>query len=558
MSEDLNKSAKPVDFIRQMIQDNVDQGLHEGRVHTRFPPEPNGYLQIGHAKAICLNFEIAKEFGGICNLRFDDTNPEKESDEFVQAIQEDIRWLGYEWDKLCFASDYFEQLYNWAIQLINSGDAYVDESDPETIRVNRGTLTEPGKDCTYRNRPTEESLDLFQRMRRGEFEDGAMVLRAKIDMAHPNMNMRDPVMYRIKRMTHHRVGDAWPIYPSYDFTHGQSDSLEEITHSLCSLEFEDHRPLYDWFIQKLGIFPSKQTEFARMNLSYTVLSKRKLRELVEGDFVEGWEDPRMPTLAGMRRRGYPAEAIRNFCKTAGVTKVPSTSDIALLEHSVRDVLNRVAPRRMALFDPLEIELSNWDEAEVKLLEGAVNPEDPSLGMRKIPFGKKLWIEQSDFREEANRKFFRLKPDGEVRLRNAYIIRCDSVIKDDSGKVIKLLCHVDLETLGKNPEDRKVKGVIHWLHADSAIEAKVRNLGRLFTEEKPEADSEKHFTEYFNQESSSEVLAYCEPSIRDLNDGETCQFERIGYFCRDKAKEAQQGHGGLYFNQTISLKDSSKF
>ena len=558
MSEDLNKSAKPVDFIRQMIQDNVDQGLHEGRVHTRFPPEPNGYLQIGHAKAICLNFEIAKEFGGLCNLRFDDTNPEKESDEFVQAIQKDIRWLGYEWDKLCFASDYFEQLYNWAIQLINSGDAYVDESDPETIRVNRGTLTEPGKDCAYRNRPTEESLDLFQRMRRGEFEDGAMVLRAKIDMAHPNMNMRDPVMYRIKRMTHHRVGDAWPIYPSYDFTHGQSDSLEEITHSLCSLEFEDHRPLYDWFIQKLGIFPSKQTEFARMNLSYSVLSKRKLRELVEGDFVEGWEDPRMPTLAGMRRRGYPAEAIRNFCKTAGVTKVPSTSDIALLEHSVRDVLNRVAPRRMALFDPLEIELSNWDEAEVKLLEGAVNPEDPSLGMRKIPFGKKLWIEQSDFREEANRKFFRLKLDGEVRLRNAYIIRCDSVIKDDTGKAIKLLCHVDLKTLGKNPEDRKVKGVIHWLHADSAIEAKVRSLGRLFTEEKPEADSEKHFTEYFNQESSSEVLAYCEPSIRDLNDGETCQFERIGYFCRDKAKEAQQGHGGLYFNQTISLKDSSKF
>ena len=553
MSEDSNKSVKPVDFIRQMIQDNVDHGLHEGRVHTRFPPEPNGYLQIGHAKAICLNFEIAKEFGGLCNLRFDDTNPEKESDEFVEAIQEDIRWLGYEWDKLCFASDYFEQLYNWAIQLINSGDAYVDESDPETIRLNRGTLTEPGKECAYRNRPVEESLALFERMRKGEFEDGAMVLRAKIDMAHPNMNMRDPVMYRIKRMTHHRVGDAWPIYPSYDFTHGQSDSLEGITHSLCSLEFEDHRPLYDWFIQKLGIFPSKQTEFARMNLSYTVLSKRKLRELVEGDFVEGWDDPRMPTLAGMRRRGYPAEAIRNFCKTAGVTKVPSTSDIALLEHSVRDVLNRVAPRRMAIFDPLEIELTNWDEAEVKLLEGAVNPEDASLGMREIPFGKKLWIEQSDFREEANRKFFRLKPDGEVRLRNAYIIRCDSVIKDDSGKVIKLLCQVDLETLGKNPEDRKVKGVIHWLHADSAIEAKVRNLGRLFTEEKPEADLEKHFTEYFNQESSSESTAYCEPSIGDLNDGETCQFERIGYFCRDKAKEAEADC--LYFNKTIALKDS---
>jgi glutaminyl-tRNA synthetase len=550
-----DESNKPVDFIRQMIQGNMAEGLHEGRVHTRFPPEPNGYLQIGHAKAICLNFEIAKEFGGLCNLRFDDTNPEKESDEFVKAIQEDIRWLGYEWDKLCFASDYFEQLYNWAVQLIESGDAYVDESDPETIRLNRGSLTEPGKACAFRDRPVEESIDLFQRMRKGEFEDGAMVLRAKIDMAHPNMNMRDPVMYRIKRMTHHRVGDAWPIYPSYDFTHGQSDSLETITHSLCSLEFEDHRPLYDWFIQKLDIFPSKQTEFARMNLTYSVLSKRKLRELVEGDFVEGWNDPRMPTLAGMRRRGYPAEAIRNFCKTAGVTKVPSTSDIALLEHSVRTVLNREAPRRMAIFDPLEIELTNWDEGEVKQLEGVVNPEDASLGMRTIPFGKQLWIEQSDFREEANRKFFRLKTGGEVRLRNAYIIRCDSVIKDDSGKVIKLLCHVDLDTLGKNPEDRKVKGVIHWLHADSAIEAKVRNLGRLFTEEKPESDSGKNFTDYFNQESSSEVSIYCEPSVRDLKFSETCQFERIGYFCRDKMKEDELGE--LYFNQTISLKDSFK-
>ena len=552
MSEDTNK---PVDFIRQMIQSNVEEGLHNGRVHTRFPPEPNGYLQIGHAKAICLNFEIAKEFGGLCNLRFDDTNPEKESDEFVEAIQDDIQWLGYDWDKLCFASDYFEQLYHWAIQLINSGDAYVDESDPETIRLNRGSLTEPGKECFYRNRSPEESLDLFQRMRKGEFKDGAMVLRAKIDMAHPNMNMRDPVMYRIKRMTHHRVGDAWPIYPSYDFTHGQSDSLEGITHSLCSLEFEDHRPLYDWFIQKLGIFPSKQTEFARMNLSYSVLSKRKLRALVEGDFVEGWDDPRMPTLAGMRRRGYPAEAIRNFCKTAGVTKVPSTSDIALLEYSVRDVLNRIAPRRMAIFDPLEVELTNWEEADIKQLEGAVNPEDSSLGMRKIPFGKHLWIEQSDFREDANRKFFRLKPDGEVRLRNAYIIRCDSVIKDESGKVVKLLCHVDLETLGKNPEDRKVKGVIHWLHSDSAVKATVRNLGRLFTEEKPEADSEIHFTDYFNQDSSSELSIYCEPSVADLKFSETCQFERIGYFCRDKAKEAEAG--SLYFNQTISLKDSFK-
>ena len=402
---------KPVDFIRQMIASNVEAGLHDGRVQTRFPPEPNGYLQIGHAKAICLNFEIAKEFGGLCNLRFDDTNPEKESDEFVQAIQKDIQWLGYQWDKLCFASDYFDQLYEWAQALIRSGDAYVDEQDPESIRSNRGTLTESGKNSPFRDRPADESFVLFEKMRAGEFEDGAMVLRAKIDMSHPNMNMRDPVLYRIKRMHHHRVGDAWPIYPSYDFTHGQSDSIEGITHSLCSLEFEDHRPLYDWFIEKLNIFPSKQTEFARLNLSYTVVSKRKLRELVEGGYVDGWDDPRMPTLAGMRRRGYPAEAIRSFCKTIGVTKVPSMSDIALLEHSVRDVLNRTAPRRMAVFDPLEIELTNWDDGSVEMMKGVINPENEAEGFREIPFGKRLWIEKSDFREEANRKFFRLKLGG---------------------------------------------------------------------------------------------------------------------------------------------------
>lgn len=546
---------KPVDFIRQIIAEDVDRGLHDGRVHTRFPPEPNGYLQVGHAKAICLNFEIAREFGGLCNLRFDDTNPEKESDEFVHAIKKDIQWLGYDWDKLCFASDYFEQLYQWAIQLIESGDAYVDESDPETMRKQRGSLTEPGIKSVYRDRPIEDSVRLFKEMREGAHPDGAMVLRAKIDMAHPNMNMRDPVMYRIKRIEHHRTGAAWPIYPSYDFTHGQSDSIEGITHSLCSLEFEDHRPLYDWFIEKLEIFPSKQTEFARMNLSYTVLSKRKLRELVEQNFVESWDDPRMPTLAGLRRRGYPAEAIRNFCKTAGVTKVPSTSDIALLEHSVREVLNRVAPRRMAIFDPLEIELTNWSEEEVEALEGAVNPEDSSLGMRKIPFGKRLWIEQSDFREEANRKFFRLKSGGEVRLRNAYIIRCDTVIKDSSGAVVKLLCHVDKDTLGKNPEDRKVKGVIHWVHADSAVEAKVRKLDRLFTVEKPEADPEREFTESFNPNSSEEITVHCEPSVLDLKPEESCQFERIGYFCRDAQKEAETA--SLYFNQTIGLKGDAQ-
>jgi glutaminyl-tRNA synthetase len=544
-------SDKLVDFIRQMIRSNVEEGLHNGRVHTRFPPEPNGYLQIGHAKAICLNFEVAKEFGGLCNLRFDDTNPEKESDEFVQAIQEDIRWLGYQWDKLCFASDYFDQLYEWAQQLILSGDAYVDEQDPETIRLNRGHLTQAGSNSPFRDRPSDESLERFQKMREGAYEDGAMVLRAKIDMAHPNMNMRDPVLYRIKRMHHHRLGDAWPIYPSYDFTHGQSDSIEGITHSLCSLEFEDHRPLYDWFIEKLGIFPSKQTEFARLNLSYTVVSKRKLRELVEGSYVDGWDDPRMPTLAGMRRRGYPAEAIRNFCKTIGITKVPSMSDIALLEHSVREVLNRTAPRRMAVFDPLELELTNWNEGSVERMQGPINPENETEGYREIPFGKRLWIEKSDFREEANRKFFRLKLGGEVRLRNAYIIRCDSVEKNSAGEVIKLFCHVDKETLGKNPDDRKVKGVIHWVHAESAVEVSVRKLDRLFLEEKPEANPEKHFTEYVNPESSKEIKAYCEPSVGDLKAGDSCQFERIGYFCRDLGNGSMES--SLCFNQTIGLK-----
>ena len=548
---------KPVDFIRQKIQADVLNDLHQGRVHTRFPPEPNGYLQMGHAKAICLNFEIANEFGGKCNLRFDDTNPEKESEEFVKAIQKDIKWLGFSWDNLCFASDYFEQLYVWAHELIQSGNAYVDESDPETIRLNRGSLNKIGINSKYRDRSIEESADLFTKMRSGEFKDGSMVLRAKIDMAHPNMNMRDPVMYRIKRMKHHRLGNTWPIYPSYDFTHGQSDSIEKITHSLCSLEFEDHRPLYEWFIEKLKIFPSKQTEFSRMNLSYTILSKRKLRTLVEGGYVDSWDDPRMPTLAGMRRRGYPPEAIRNFCKIAGVTKVPSMSDIALLEHSVRDVLNRFAPRRMAIFDPLEIELINWDEG-VQFLEGAINPEDTTLGTRKIPFGKHIWIEQNDFKEEANRKFFRLKLGGEVRLRNSYIIRCDSVIKDNSGKIKKLLCYVDKETLGRNPEDRKVKGVIHWVHPSSSVKAIVRKLGRLFTEEKPEEDGD--FIDSLNKSSSEEILCYCEPSVLELNAEETCQFERIGYFCRDADKSNTSNNAlgnSLYFNQTISLKGESK-
>ena len=542
----------PTDFIRQMVAADVAAGKHGGRVQTRFPPEPNGYLQIGHAKAICLNFEIAKEFGGCCNLRFDDTNPEKESDEFVRAIQEDIKWLGYDWAKVCFASDYFEQLFQWALQLIESGHAYVDELDPEQMREYRGTLTTPGKPSPYRERPAAESAALFQRMRAGEFDDGKLVLRAKIDMAHPNMNMRDPVMYRIKRMHHHRVGDAWPIYPSYDFTHGQSDSIEEVTHSLCSLEFEDHRPLYDWFIEKLCIFPSKQTEFARLNLTYTVVSKRKLRELVEKGFVEGWNDPRMPTLSGMRRRGYPADAIRDFCRTVGITKTPSTSDIALLEHAVRDVLNRSADRRMAVMAPLEVELTNWPEDEVLQLDAQNNPEDAAAGSRRIPFSKHILIEQEDFREEANRKFFRLKAGGEVRLRHAYIIRCDEVLKDDQGRVVKLLCSVDLDTLNKNPEDRKVKGVIHWVSAGHALPATVRLFDRLFSVEKPEADKERSFLDFVNPESLSETTAHCEPSLAGIEPGETCQFERIGYFCADSLESAP---GHPVFNRTVGLRDS---
>ena len=549
MSDQLD-TAK--DFIRQMIAADVAAGKHGGRVQTRFPPEPNGYLQIGHAKAICLNFEIAQAFGGRCNLRFDDTNPEKESDEFVQAIQEDIRWLGYQWDQLCFASDYFEQLFYWACQLIDSGDAYVDDLSFEDMRAYRGSLTEPGRDSPSRTRPVAESLDLFHRMRAGEFADGAKVLRAKIDMAHPNMNMRDPVLYRIKRMHHHRVGDQWCIYPSYDFTHGQSDSLEEVTHSLCSLEFEDHRPLYDWFIQKLGIFPSQQTEFARLNLTYTVVSKRKLRALVEGGQVTGWDDPRMPTLRGMRRRGYPAAAIRNFCAKVGVTKVPSTSDVALLEHAVREELNRVAPRRMAVLDPIEIEITNWQGAETQWVDAINNPEDASAGSRSVPFSQRLYIERDDFKEDGNRKFFRLKPGGEVRLRGAYIVRCDQIIKDEEGQVTKLQCAVDWDTLNKNPSDRKVKGVIHWVSQSHALPAQVRLFDRLFAVEKPEADKSRDFTEWLNPDSLQKVRAFCEPSLAELPLGSTCQFERIGYFCRDTADEDP---AALVFNRTVALRDS---
>ncbi len=549
MSDTKNKS---VDFIRQIIAADVAAGKHDGRVQTRFPPEPNGYLQIGHAKAICLNFSIAEEFGGQCNLRFDDTNPEKESDEFVRSIREDIEWLGFKWAKVCFASDYFEQLFEWALQLIEGGHAYVDELSSEAMRDYRGTLKEPGRPSPYRDRPVEESLDLFKRMRAGEFADGEKVLRAKIDMAHPNMNMRDPVMYRIKRIHHHRVGDQWCIYPSYDFTHGQSDSIEKITHSLCSLEFEDHRPLYDWFIEKLDIFPSRQIEFARLNLTYTVVSKRKLRELVEGNYVEGWDDPRMPTLSGMRRRGYPAASIRKFCETVGITKVNSVSDVALLEHAVRDELNRTAVRRMAVFDRLEIELTNWPEDKVIEVDAVNNPEDDSAGTRKVPFSKHLFIEQDDFKEEANRKFFRLKKGGEVRLRYAYIIRCDEVVKDASGKIVKLLCSVDHNTLNRQPEDRKVKGVIHWVSSAHGAERPVHLFDRLFMEEQPDADKSVSFIDHLNPDSLQETSVFCEPSLLEMQPGETCQFERIGYFSLDSKLSKP---GVPVFNRTVALRDT---
>jgi glutaminyl-tRNA synthetase len=542
----------PTDFIRQMVAADVAAGKHDGRVQTRFPPEPNGYLQIGHAKAICLNFSIAEEFGGQCNLRFDDTNPEKESDEFVRAIEADIAWLGFKWAKICFASDYFEQLFDWAIQLIEAGHAYVEELSFEEMRAYRGSITEPGRPSPYRERPIEESVDLFKRMRAGEFADGEKVLRAKIDMTHPNMNMRDPVMYRIKRMHHHRMGDTWCIYPSYDFTHGQSDSLEQVTHSLCSLEFEDHRPLYDWFIEKLAIFPSKQTEFSRLNMTYTVVSKRKLRELVEGGFVDGWDDPRMPTISGMRRRGYPAAAIRQFCETVGITKVNSTSDVALLEHAVRAELNSTSIRRMAVFNPLEIEIINWPDGEVVEVEGVNNPEDESAGIRKIPFSGRLFIEQDDFKEEANRKFFRLKKGGEVRLRNAYIIKCEDVEKAADGTITKLLCTVDHDTLNKQPTDRKVKGVIHWVSAEHAVSCPVRLFDRLFTEEHPEADKEISFTNYVNPESAQQVTALCEPSLLEMKAQEQCQFERVGYFCVDNKLSSA---GAPVFNRTVALRDS---
>ncbi|BCR06967.1 glutamine--tRNA ligase [Desulfuromonas versatilis] len=542
-----------VNFIRHIIDQDLETAKYEGRVVTRFPPEPNGYLHIGHAKSICLNFGLAAAYGGACHLRFDDTNPIKEEDEYVEAIKADVRWLGFDWGaNLFYASDYFEKLYQYAVALINKGKAYVCSLSAEEIREHRGTLTEPGKDSPYRNRSVEENLALFEKMRRGEFADGAHVLRAKIDMASPNLNLRDPVMYRILTAHHHRTGDKWCIYPMYDFAHGQSDSIERITHSICTLEFEDHRPLYDWFIRELGIYAPQQIEFARLNLTYTVMSKRKLLELVGEKHVSGWDDPRMPTLTGMRRRGYSPAAIRNFCERIGVGKSDSLIDMSVLEDCVREDLNEVAPRALAVLQPLKVVIENYPEGQVEYFEAANHPQKPEMGSRQVPFSREIYIERDDFMEDPPKKFFRLAPGREVRLRFAYFVRCDEVVKDANGEVVELRCSYDPETRGGSaPDGRKVKGTIHWVSAAHALPAEVRLYDRLFTVPNP-GSKQSDYREQLNPESLVK-LSGCrvEPGLAEAAVGEPRQFERLGYFCadRDSAPEA------LVFNRTVTLRDS---
>jgi glutaminyl-tRNA synthetase len=539
------------DFIRAAVREDLASGRFD-RVVTRFPPEPNGYLHIGHAKAISVDFGIASEFGGYCNLRFDDTNPIKEEQEYVDAIQEDIRWLGYKWrgDAL-YASDYFEQLYQWAVQLIEGGKAFVCDLTAEQVREYRGTLTEPGRNSPYRDRSVAENLDLFARMRAGEFPDGTRTLRAKIDMAAGNINMRDPVLYRILHASHHRTGDAWCIYPMYDFAHGQSDSIEGISHSLCSLEYEDHRPLYDWFLRELGIYAPRQIEFARLQLTYTVLSKRKLLRLVKEGFVSGWDDPRMPTLSGYRRRGYTPEAIRAFCAVIGVAKNYSTIDIALLEHAIRDDLNKRAARVMAVLKPLKVVIEDYPEGQIEEMDAVNNPEDPAAGTRKVPFSRVLYIEQDDFREVPPPKYFRLAPGREVRLRYAYFIKCTGVVKDEAGNIVELRCTYDPATRGGDaPDGRKVKATIHWVSAAHALPAEVRLYDRLFKSERP--DDSDDFMAEFNPASLEAVpAAVVEPSLAGAAPGARFQFERTGYFVVDPDTTT----GKLVFNRTVTLKDS---
>jgi len=550
------RDAAPRDFIREIIDDDLRTGKYDGRVHTRFPPEPNGYLHIGHAKAICLNFGLAAEYGGLCNLRFDDTNPLCEEQEYIDSIIEDVRWLGFDWgDRLCYSSEYFPQMYDYAEQLVRDGHAYVDDLSADEIRAYRGDVKTPGRASPWRDRPADDSLDLLRRMRAGEFPDGTRVLRARIDMAHANMNMRDPVIYRILHAPHPHVGDEWCIYPMYDWAHGLEDSIEGITHSICTLEFENHRPLYDWFLARLGIYHPQQIEFARLNLTYTVMSKRLLQQLVTGGDVDGWDDPRLPTIGGMRRRGYPAAAIREFCRRLGVAKVNSTIALELLEHCVRDELNRAAPRFMGVLHPLKLIIENYDAHRVEEMEVQVNPEDPEAGTRKVPFSRELWIERDDFMEEPPRRFFRLAPGREVRLRNAYLVTCTDVIKR-GGEVVELRCRLDPATRGGTaPDGRRVKATLHWVSAAHAAEAEVRLYERLFTVENPLSDKSRNFKEFLNPDSR-EVLKGCkvDSALRDLASGTRFQFERLGYFCVD-SDSITSTTNSLVLNRTVSLRDT---
>ena len=540
------------DFIRDKVSDDNRTGKFSGAVVTRFPPEPNGYLHIGHAKSACLNFGLAAENNGRCHLRFDDTNPAKEEEEYVEAIMEDVRWLGGSWgEHLYFASDHFDELYEFALTLVSSGHAYVDDLTQDQIREYRGTLTKPGRESPCRNRSVAENLDLFKRMRKGEFEEGQKVLRAKINMSSGNINMRDPVLYRILKVSHHRTGDKWCIYPMYDFAHGQSDSIEGVTHSICTMEYEDHRPLYDWILETLGVYKPEQTEFARLNLTHTVLSKRKLVQLVEDGKVTGWDDPRMPTLAGMRRRGYPPEAIRSFCDQVGVAKRQNTIEFAMLEHAVRDQLNKTAPRVMAVLHPLKVVITNYPEAQVEYLEATNNPEDPDAGSRKLPFSRELYIEREDFMEDPPNKFFRLSPGREVRLRYGYFVTCTDVVKNDAGEIIEIQCTYDPETHGgQAPDGRKVKGTIHWVSAQHAVNALSRLYNPLFNVEHP--DKEDDFIKHLNPDSISvEDDSKVEPSLTQAEPGSTVQFERLGYFTVDPDSQP----GALVFNRTVTLRDS---
>lgn len=551
MEEILKDNEKSLNFIEEIIENDLKNGLPQ--IHTRFPPEPNGYLHIGHAKAICVNFGLAEHYNGTCNLRFDDTNPVKEDIEYVDSIKEDIAWLGFQWDKELYTSDYFEQLYQWAVKMIQEGKAYVDEQTQEEIRATRGTVTTPGLNSPFRSRSVEENLDLFSRMRAGEFENGAMVLRAKIDMAHSNMLMRDPLLYRIIHSEHHRTGDKWCIYPMYDYAHGQSDSIENITHSICSLEFDVHRPLYDWFIQTLDIFPSHQYEFARLNVTNTVMSKRKLLSLVQDKLVMGWDDPRMPTICGMRRRGYTPLAIRNFAEKVGVAKRDNVIDLGLLEYCVREDLNNIAERRMTVIDPIKVVITNYPEDKTEIINCVNNPENEAAGRREVPFSREVFIEREDFMEVAPKKYFRLTVGGEVRLRYSYLIKCEEIVKDSEGVITELRCTYDPESMGgKSSDGRKVKGVIHWVDARSAKEVEVRLFDRLFTKEDPEEYPEGgSYRDNLNHDSFKVVSAFVEPALMQAKVGEKFQFERLGYFCVDKDSTAEK----MVFNRTVTLKDS---